>query len=604
VLGYSYGEIAGMSRSLHRSQGFGAAERRGSLKNYFVHVSGEPAKADIFDDIDTTWNRVAGGAAVGALLEQASREYKPERPQEIVPLLLKARAALGRVRDAAVESRKSELDETIALCAGLWLDASAASHFAVPGGSLQLEVSALNRSPLPVTLAGVSFRSEAGAPPPVEFGSAALEYNRPFQRALAWTVPVAQPYSQPFWLRKPHSGDLYAIDDPRLLDRAENAPALEARFQLRIGSEEIALTRPVERRYVDRVYGEQTRPLVIGPPVVLKMPETALVFPSAQPRRIEIRVQSSGAAAAGRVRLALPNGWRVSPGERPFQLARAGDEATVEFDFTPPAGDARGQLRAAASVAGREVASSIQVVQHEHIPIQTLFPPASVAVVRVNIRTLARAVGYVMGAGDQVPDALGQLGCEVTMLGEKDLAAGDLGRFDAVVTGVRAFNTRADLRAAIQRVFDYVNRGGTLVVQYNVLEGGFLAGDARALDRIGPYPIRIGRDRVTVEEAPVILVNPAHALLHKPNEITARDFESWVQERGLYFASEWDRRYQPLFEMNDPGEKPSRGATLVARYGKGAYVFTGLSWFRQLPAGVPGAYRIFANLLSAAKTLE
>ena len=169
---------------------------------------------------------------------------------------------------------------------------------------------------------------------------------------------------------------------------------------------------------------------------------------------------------------------------------------------------------------------------------------------------------------------------------------------------MRAFNTRADLRAAIQRVFDYVNRGGTLVVQYNVLEGGFLAGDAHALDRVGPYPLRIGRDRVTVEESPVTFVNPAHELLHKPNEITARDFDGWVQERGLYFASEWDRRYQPLFEMNDPGEKPSRGATLVARYGKGAYVFTGVSWFRQLPAGVPGAYRIFANLLSAGKTIE
>jgi hypothetical protein len=342
---------------------------------------------------------------------------------------------------------------------------------------------------------------------------------------------------------------------------------------------------------------------VIDPPVALKLPETALVFPTAQPRRIEIRVQSNGGAASGLVRLALPPGWKASPVAREFRLARSGEEAAVEFEVSPPAGDARGELRAVASAGGLEVASSIRVIQYEHIPVQTVFPPASITLVRADVRTLAHSVGYVMGAGDEVPEALRQMGCEVTLLGEKELAAGDLGRFDAIVAGVRAFNTRADLRAAIERVFEYVNRGGTFLVQYNVLEGGFLGGDTRALDRIGPYPLRVGRDRVTVEQAPVAFVDPAHPLLHKPNGITARDFDAWVQERGLYFASEWDPRYQPLFEMNDPGEKPSRGATLVARYGKGAYVFTGVSWFRELPAGVPGAYRIFANLLSAGKSL-
>ena len=604
VLGYSFGEIAGMSRSLHRSQGFGAAERRGSQKNYLTHIAGDPASSDVFDGIDTTWNRFTGGQTVTALLEQAAREFKPEQPDAIVPLLLKARAALGGIADPGIEHKRPEFDETVALCAGLWLDASAGSHLAVPGESIQLEVSAINRSRLPVTLAGVSFGSENGAPAPLQLADFVLEYNRPFQRALTWTVPASQPVSQPFWLRTRRTGDRYAFDDSRLLDHAEGAAALDALFRLRIGSGEIVLTRPVQRRYVDRVYGEQTRPLVIAPPVVLKIPETALVFPEARPARIEVRVQSNGSAASGSVRLHLPAGWKAAPGERDFRLAGMGSEVSVIFEVTPPAAGARGELRAVASVAGREISESIRVTQYDHIPTQTVFPPSSVAVASTDVRTLARSVAYVTGAGDEVPEALRQLGCDVTLLGEKDLAAGNLGRFDAIVTGVRAFNTRADLRAGIQRIFDYVNRGGTLVVQYNVLEGGFLAGDPRALDRIGPYPMRIGRDRVTVEEAPVTLVNPAHPLLHKPNQITASDFQGWVQERGLYFASDWDQRYQPLFEMNDPGEKPSRGATLVARYGKGAYVFTGISWFRQLPAGVPGAYRIFANLLSAGKTLE
>jgi LmbE family N-acetylglucosaminyl deacetylase len=603
VLGYSFGEIAGMSRSLHRSQGFGAAGRRGSQMNYLAHVAGEPAKTDLFDGIDTSWNRIAGGAPVGALLDQAAREFDPYHPDKIVPLLIQARAALAQVGDPRIEHKKTEMEETIALAAGLWLDATAADHYAVPGAPLPVQVLALNRSRLPLVLAGVAFQSDGGSPPPAESAAAALEYNRPVQRSLTWKVPPDQPYSQPFWLRRPRNGDAYSLDDPRWMNRAENRPALEARFRLRLGTDEFEVTRPVVRRWVDRVYGEQVRPLVVGPPVVLRMPTTALVFPGGKPRRVEIRVEANAVSAAGRARLAAPPGWKVSPNEREFQLARAGEAAALAFDVAPAPGETRGELRAVASIGGREVSSSIEVVRYEHIPIQTVFPPASVAVASTDVRTLARAVGYVMGAGDEVPEALRQLGCEVTLLEDKDLAAGDLARFDAVVTGVRAFNTRPGLRANVQRLFDFVAGGGTLLVQYNVVEGGPMGGDNRALDRIGPYPIRLGRQRVAVEQAPVAYVDAAHPLLHRPNEITARDFEGWIQERGLYFASEWDARYQPLFEMNDPGEQPSRGSTLVARHGKGAYVFTSLSWFRELPAGVPGAYRLFANLLSAGKVL-
>jgi len=214
---------------------------------------------------------------------------------------------------------------------------------------------------------------------------------------------------------------------------------------------------------------------------------------------------------------------------------------------------------------------------------------------------LSKNIGYVMGAGDEMPEALRQLGANVVLLSADDLAHGDLGRFDAIVTGVRAYNTRPDLRANQERVLEYVKNGGTMVVQYNTLDGGFGGGDPSTLAHIGPYPLKIGRERVTVEEAPVEPLSTDGALLHKPNEISAKDFHDWVQERGLYFASEWDPHYQALFETHDPGEKSLKGATLYTPYGKGAYVFTAFSWFRELPAGVPGAYRIFANLLSAAK---
>jgi hypothetical protein len=270
----------------------------------------------------------------------------------------------------------------------------------------------------------------------------------------------------------------------------------------------------------------------------------------------------------------------------------------------PPAGESIGSLRASATVGDRVVASSTRVIDYPHIHAQTLLPASEARLVRSDIKTLARNVGYIVGAGDEVPESLQQMGCEVTLLSANDLSYSDLRKYDAIVTGVRAFNTRADLRLNYQRLFKFVEDGGTLIVQYNVPEGGppgTIVPESSTLAHIGPYPIKTGRDRVTVEEAPVTFPNPNNSLLHAPNEITARDFEGWVQERGLNFASEWDPRYQSILESHDPGEKELPGGELYTRYGKGVYIFSSYDWFRELPAGVPGAYRLFANMLSAAK---
>jgi hypothetical protein len=255
-------------------------------------------------------------------------------------------------------------------------------------------------------------------------------------------------------------------------------------------------------------------------------------------------------------------------------------------------------MMAYAWLGEQRIGSGMQVVAYPHIHPRAVFPPSAAEAVRADVRTLARRVGYVMGAGDDIPQALRQLGCEVALLTADDLATGDLARFDAIVTGVRAYNVRADLRANQHRLLEYAENGGTLVVQYNVLD---YTTPLEVLEKIGPYPIKIGRDRVTVEESPVSFPDPASPLLRTPNRISEADFDGWVQERGLYFASEWDPRYRTLFESHDPGETPKPGGTLYVPYGKGAYVFTAYSWFRQLPAGVPGAFRVFANLLSAGK---
>ncbi len=299
--------------------------------------------------------------------------------------------------------------------------------------------------------------------------------------------------------------------------------------------------------------------------------------------------------ASGTLRLKLPAGWAATPAEIPATLKAKGEEFRATFNVTPPAAASTAALAAEFESAGKTFARGMLEIDYQHIPRQTLFPAARAELVRVDLQKRGSRVGYVSGAGDEVPEALRQAGYDVTLLSDEDLEAADLSRFDAVVTGVRAYNTRAALRRQQQRLLEYVERGGTLVVQYNTpdrtLEGA----------QLGPYPFKITQDRVTDETAAVTPLAPADALLNAPNRITAADFDGWVQERGLYFASEWDARYTPLFASHDPGAPDLRGSTLVARHGKGTYVFTALAFFRQLPAGVPGAYRLFVNLISAGK---
>jgi hypothetical protein len=359
---------------------------------------------------------------------------------------------------------------------------------------------------------------------------------------------------------------------------------------------------------VDRVYGELVRPLAIVPPVGVALEEKAVVFPDNKPRRVEVQVRSDAGKQSGDVHLEVPSGWKVDPPTRHFDLSYTDEQSTVAFDLTAPAASARGTLRAVAQVGDRAVAVGVEVIQYPHIPVQTLFPPSEAALVHTDVKILSRNIGYVMGAGDEVPTALRQIGCDVTLLMADDLAHGDLSKYDAIVTGVRAWNVRPDLRMNYIRLYDYAQKGGTVVVQYNVPEGGGPGptgappADNTLLEHIGPYPIRISRnDRVTVEEAPVTFPNPQISLLQAPNKIGPADFEGWVQERGLYFADQWDPKYQTVLESHDPGEMPLPGGELYTRLGKGAYVFTAYSWFRELPAGVPGAYRMFANLLSAGK---
>ncbi|MGA2596332.1 MAG: PIG-L family deacetylase [Bryobacteraceae bacterium] len=582
VLGHSYGEIAGMSRSMHKSQGMGAPERKGSQPNYLVTIAGDLAKDSLFDGIDISWLRVPGAQPLTSMFEDADREFDAEHPEKLVPLLLKARGVMVDLHQPVVERKLHDLDETIALVSGLWLDATADKYESLPGGSFKITRTLLNRESLPMQSEGKD-----------------LPCNKPV--TFTDTVPISptEPFTQPYWLREPKQGDTYTVANQLLIGLAENPPLLESKFRVRIDGQEIPYERPVVYRYTDRVLGDLVRPIIVVPPVAVDVPSKAVVFPNSSARGIEVELKATTGAASGELRIEAPAGWKVEPESRSFQIGDAGQEAVLAFEVTPPNRDARASLRATATVDGHAIGVGMEVIDYPHIPPQTLFPPAATDMVRADIRIGARNIGYIMGAGDDVPASLEQLGAAVTLLTPSDLARADLSHYDAIITGVRAYNTRPDLRANEQRLLDFMHAGGTVVVQYNTVDGfgPGPAGPSPNLAHIGPYPITIGRDRVTVEDVPVKFLDPSGPLLHKPNEITEHDFEGWIQERGLYFAKEWDPHYQALFEMHDPDEKPLQGSTLYTRYGKGNYIFTGFSFFRELPAGVPGAYRLFANFL-------
>jgi len=289
----------------------------------------------------------------------------------------------------------------------------------------------------------------------------------------------------------------------------------------------------------------------------------------------------------------VPSGWSVEPASVPVSFAKKGDEAHATFRVTPPAAQTTAALTAEVQMPnGARISESLTTIDHPHIPAQRVFSESAAKGVRVDVRKRGTRIGYIMGPGDEVPEGLRQIGYDVTLLTDADLDHGDFRGYDAVVTGVRAYNTRRSLVAAFPKLLSYVQNGGTLVEQYNTLAELLIAAP-------GPYPFKITHDRVTVEEAPVKFLKPDHPLLTVPNRITESDFDGWIQERGLYFTSDWDPRYETVIECHDPGESEKPGGALYARYGKGVFVYTCYDWFRELPAGVPGAYRLFANLVSA-----
>jgi hypothetical protein len=396
------------------------------------------------------------------------------------------------------------------------------------------------------------------------------------------------PLTQPYWLREDHPTGLFHVSDPSLIGRPENPPAFPVEYVFEISGRTLVLpTEPVVREK------EGVRRFDVIPPVSLRfLSEVRLFVPGAQ-KSVEVELTPYRAGASGTLQLDAPAGWKVSPASQKFTCGAVGEQKRCTFTVTAPGKPATADFTARVEVNGRQFSNQRIEIRYPHIPPQLLQPPAREKAVTLDLAIHGKKVGYVPGAGDSVAEAIAEMGYTVTKLSGADLTPERLRDFDAVVIGVRAFNVRNDLADRTAALFEFVENGGNLIVQYNRPDN--------KLDKLGPFELRVSNDRVTDETAPATFLQPDHPALTTPNKITAADFDGWVQERGIYFPSRWDERLTPVLAFNDPGESPMKGSLLVAHHGKGYFVYTGLVWFRQLPAGVPGAYRLFANLVSLGK---
>lgn len=582
LLGLGYSEIVGRSRSMHKSQGFGAAETRGEQLEYLHFEKGDrPKGSDIFGGLDLTWGRMAGTTKVATAIQDLLASYDLRAPEKSVPRLETLAAALDALRPSPWKDfSRRRVDDLLLAVTGTVVEALAPGPYVVTGDTVHVSLNLLTRSP-----AAVQYIGPDGQP-------VGLRINEVHGETVPLTAPLEP--DQPFWLVHPH-GALFDIRDPKLIGLATASTQLQVPYALRFpGGTTVEGTTPVLYRTVDRVKGDVTEYCEVVPPVsITARPNLLLV--NGKEGRTQLEAEAFTDLDHVDLRCELMAEWDVEPATLAFGEMQAGTYKAlpVTVTATRQPGSNSPYIRVGTGHAG-PCNLTRRVIQYDHIPRRSWYTPATFRAEPLDAQVNAKRVGYIMGAGDDVPDALRQLGVDVDLIDPGAATPAILAQYDAIVLGIRAYNVVQPLKALNPDLLQYVHNGGIMVVQYTTLSRDMVLPDTL----IGPYPFHLTRGRVTVEEAPPTFLYPRHPLLNTPNTITAADFDGWVQERGLYFAGGMAPQYTPVIAWNDPGEEPLDGALVACDYGKGRFVYTGISFFRQLPAGVPGAYRLFANLIS------
>ncbi|MBR9854266.1 MAG: LmbE family protein [Algicola sp.] len=593
-LGISNNEISAMSRSQHLCQGFGTLTVRGSSEEYLELLKGDaPTENNLFEGINTTWSRVKGGEAIGEILEKVEENFDFQNPAKHIPELIKAYQLLQNIEDEHWKNLKSVALKNIILAAtGLYLEASSESASATPGSKTTITLETINRSSAKINLKEVQIIGTNAKLTP----NKTLDNNQKENFTIDFTLPKTISYTSPYWLNEQGTLGMYVVKDQNLIGKPETPNAFRARFTLLFDGVEIPFEKDVVHRYSRPDKGELYEPFAILPEVTSKIDEKVLIFANADTKEVQVKVRAGKNNVSGTVSLNHPSGWVITPKSIPFSIAQKGEEIPVTFKVTPPNSESEGKLEPKIAIGNQVFDKELVEIAYNHIPKQSVLLPSAARVVRMNIKKAGEHIAYIMGAGDQVPESLEQIGYQVHIVDPNEIQNGDLDKYDAVVLGIRAYNVVDALKFKQPVLFDYVERGGTMIVQYNT------AGRwSTQFENIAPYNITLSRDRVTDENAEVKILAPNNSLVNFPNPITTKDFDGWVQERGLYFPSGWNAEFTPILSMKDEGESEKQGSLIVAPYGEGHYIYTGLSFFRELPVGVSGAYKLFANMLSIGK---
>ena len=593
--GISNGEIAALSRSSHSSQGFGSRGLRGTDTEYIEFLKGDfpKDKNNIFDGIDTTWNRVEGGAEIETILKAVEENFNFKNPAAHLPELVQAYKKIKQLTDDYWRVQKTkEIKEIIAACAGLYLEASAKTPSATPGKEFSLTIEAINRSGKNISLKDIVI-----LPKQEKIGIfKKLETNKKIVQNIIAKTDFLQTYTAPYWLLNEGTLGMYAVNDLNLVGKPETPREAKAVFTTIIEGVEIPFEQNIIYKYVAPEKGEVYQPFEILPKATVSIANKVNIFAKPETKVIPIKIKAHQNKLEGTLTLQLPEGWVAEPKSASFKIETINDEATISFSITPPSKESEGYLKPVLEIDGETLNYELTEVNYSHIPKQSIIMPSKAKLVRLDIQTAGNNIGYIQGAGDAIPESLRQIGYNVITIDPETIEEGTLSKYDAIVMGIRAYNVLDALKYKQKYLLSFVEKGGNLIVQYNT------SGRRRLkMENIAPYPLEISRDRVTDENAKVTILSKEHSVLNFPNKISQTDFNGWVQERGLYFPNKWDAAYTPILAMNDKGETSKKGSLLIAAYGKGNYIYTGLSFFRELPAGVPGAFKLFTNILSIGK---
>ena len=591
--GLSNNEIASLASSQHLCQGFGRLAERGSQKEYIEFLKGIPLQnnTDIFSGINTSWSRIKGGKAIGDILYNIENNFNFKMPSKHIPQLIEAYKLLQNIENDHWKTQKTKaLKSIIEMCAGLYLEASANIPTSTANNEITVSIEVLKRSNYNAKLKHINVSPLNVSENP----NTELKNNNIYNYKIKGVIPATTPNTNPYWLNKEGSLGMYHVDNTNLIGLPESKRVVHAHFIIDFNGYSIPFNKEVVYRYSKPDKGELYRPFEITPEASVKITEKVIIFNNNKQRNINVLVKAKRNNLKGDLEIVLPKNWSVFPKKQSVNITHKNEEQKLTFTITPPENENEAYIKPILHINEKKHSKTIIDINYNHIPFQTVLLPSESKVVRLNIKKKGENIAYIQGAGDVVPESLKQIGYQVLVIKPEDINPKTLSRFDAIVIGIRAYNTLENLKFKQQQLFKFVENGGNMIVQYNTSH-------RLLVENLAPYNLSLSRDRVTNENADVRFLKPNHSLLNYPNKITQQDFKGWTQERGLYFPNSWSNKFTPILSMNDKGETPKNGSLLVAKYGKGYYIYTGLSFFREFPEGIPGAYRLFANMLSIGK---